>query len=244
MQQRRTHRWDTVFLDRDGTVNVKAPDGEYIERPDDLVLLPGAAAAIAALNAADIRVVLVTNQRWLSRPDADVAAFAAIQARLDELLEREGARHRCRLPLPTRQGVCDCRKPAPGMLEQAVRDHGVDVGASLIVGDAVSDLMAGRSAGMGTVLLDAGSGRAIRSPTRRRRSRARGRLDRAAGAVLSRPRADHRRGDGGRATTRAVPRAARRSPGGGRRPVTCAGPRRRSCRRPARPPAPRRRPRR
>lgn len=154
MQQRRAHRWDTVFLDRDGTVNVKAPDGQYIERPDDLVLLPGAATAIAALNAADIRVVLVTNQRWLSRPNTDVAAFTAIQARLDELLERQGARIDAAYHCPHALGVCDCRKPAPGLLEQAARDHGVDVDTSLMVGDTVSDLMAGRAAGTGTVLLD------------------------------------------------------------------------------------------
>lgn len=155
MQRPRTGRWDTVFLDRDGTVNVMAPEGQYIERPDECVLLPGAATAIARLNSADVRVVLVTNQRWLSRPDADFAAFAATQARLCELLEREGARLDATYHCPHGLGVCDCRKPAPGMLKQAARDLGVDVGASLIIGDAVSDLMAGRAVGMGTVLLDA-----------------------------------------------------------------------------------------
>jgi D-glycero-D-manno-heptose 1,7-bisphosphate phosphatase len=151
----RADRWDTAFLDRDGTINVKAPEGRYIERPADLVLLPGAAAAIAELNSTGVRVVVVTNQRWLSRPDADVTAFAATQARLDELLEREGARIDAAYHCPHALGVCDCRKPAPGMLEQAARDLGVDVGASLMIGDAVSDLMAGRAMGMATVLLDA-----------------------------------------------------------------------------------------
>jgi D-glycero-D-manno-heptose 1,7-bisphosphate phosphatase len=151
----RTDRVDTVFLDRDGTVNVKAPEGQYIERPDELVLLPGAGTAIAKLNAAGVRVILVTNQRWLSRPTANFAAFAAAQARLSELLEREGARLDAVYHCPHGLGVCGCRKPAPGMLKQAVRDLGVDVDASLIVGDAVSDLMAGRSVGLGTVLLDA-----------------------------------------------------------------------------------------
>jgi D-glycero-D-manno-heptose 1,7-bisphosphate phosphatase len=165
MRQRGTNRlllprpgvegWDTAFLDRDGTINVKAPEGRYIEGPADLVLLPDAAAAIAGLNSTGIRVVVVTNQRWLSRPDADVDAFAATQARLDVLLEREGAWIDATYHCPHAIGVCDCRKPAPGMLEQAIRDLGVDVGASLMIGDAVSDLMAGRAMGMTTVLLDA-----------------------------------------------------------------------------------------
>jgi D-glycero-D-manno-heptose 1,7-bisphosphate phosphatase len=155
LQLPRADRIDTVFLDRDGTVNVKAPEGRYIERPDDLVLLPGAATAISRLNAAGIRVVLVTNQRWLSRPTADYTAFAATQSRLGELLEREGARLDAAYHCPHGIGVCRCRKPAPGMLNQAVRDLGVDLGASAIVGDMASDLMAGRSAGVSTVLLDA-----------------------------------------------------------------------------------------
>ncbi len=154
-QLARAGRVDTVFLDRDGTVNVKASDGRYIECPDDLVLLPGAATAIARLNAAEVRVILVTNQRWLSHPAADHAAFAATQARLTELLEQKGARLDAAYHCPHGIGVCRCRKPSAGMLKQAVRDLGVDFGASFIVGDTVSDLMAGRSVGVSTVLLDA-----------------------------------------------------------------------------------------
>jgi D-glycero-D-manno-heptose 1,7-bisphosphate phosphatase len=151
-----TSHVDTVFLDRDGTINVKAAEGQYIERPSDLVLLPGAATAIARLNAAGVRVILVTNQRWLSRPSADFAAFAAVQARLGELLDREGARLDAAFYCPHGLGMCDCRKPGAGMLKQAVRERGGNFGSSVIIGDAASDLMAGRSVGMGTVLLDAG----------------------------------------------------------------------------------------
>src|SRR5580704_15337432 len=81
----------TVFLDRDGTINVKAPDGEYVTSPADMRLLPGAAAAIARLNAAGMRVILVTNQRWLSGPASDLAGYARVHARLEELLAAEGA---------------------------------------------------------------------------------------------------------------------------------------------------------
>jgi D-glycero-D-manno-heptose 1,7-bisphosphate phosphatase len=65
-----------VFLDRDGTVNVKAPHLGYVTSPAGLCLIPGAAAAISALNRAAMRVILVTNQRWLSDPARDLTDYA------------------------------------------------------------------------------------------------------------------------------------------------------------------------
>ena len=64
---------------------------EYVTSPAALVLIPGSAAAIATANAAGIRVVLVTNQRWLSGPGSDPAGYAAVHARLEELLAAAGA---------------------------------------------------------------------------------------------------------------------------------------------------------
>ncbi|MDQ2874577.1 MAG: histidinol phosphate phosphatase, partial [Actinomycetota bacterium] len=82
----------TVFLDRDGTLNLKAPDGEYVTDPAGLSLLPGAAEAVARLNASALRVILVTNQRWLSQPGTDPARYAAVHSRLTGLLAAAGAR--------------------------------------------------------------------------------------------------------------------------------------------------------
>lgn len=143
----------TVFLDRDGTINVKAAEGEYIRSPDELVLLPGAAKALATLNAAGLRTVLVTNQRWLSEKTADPADFAATQRRLDELLAREGARLDAAYHCPHAASSCDCRKPLAGMLVRAAREHGFDLSESVMVGDSDSDMMAGRAAGTATILL-------------------------------------------------------------------------------------------
>lgn len=143
----------TVFLDRDGTINVKAAEGEYIRSPDELVLLPGAAKALATLNAAGLRTVLVTNQRWLSEKTADPADFAATQRRLDELLAREGARLDAAYHCPHAANSCDCRKPLAGMLVRAAREHGFDLSESVMVGDSDSDMMAGRAAGTATILL-------------------------------------------------------------------------------------------
>ncbi|HEY6422187.1 MAG TPA: HAD-IIIA family hydrolase [Pseudonocardiaceae bacterium] len=146
---------ETVFLDRDGTINVPAAQGDYIRTPDRLVLLPGAAAAIRQFNRAGLRVVLVTNQRWMSAPDADPASFGATQDRLRELLAAEGAWLDAAYHCPHALRSCRCRKPAPGMLWRAAEDLGLDLTRSVIVGDAVSDLQAGRAAGTGTILLSA-----------------------------------------------------------------------------------------
>lgn len=119
------------------------------------MLLPGAAAALAALNAAGLTTVLVTNQRWLSRPDADPARYAATHARLVELLAAEGAHLDAAYHCPHAADACDCRKPRPGMLLRAAAELGLDLARSVIVGDAASDVAAGRAAGVRTIRLAA-----------------------------------------------------------------------------------------
>ncbi|MEZ0352113.1 D-glycero-alpha-D-manno-heptose-1,7-bisphosphate 7-phosphatase [Mycobacterium sp. pR1184] len=153
--------WDnvrTVFLDRDGTINVKADEGEYIRTPEELVLLPGAAQAIAALNAAGLRTVLVTNQRWLSEPSAQPTQFHAVQDRLGQLLAAQGARLDAEYHCPHAANSCDCRKPLAGMLIRAAAEHGFDLAESVMIGDSAADVAAGKAAGATTVLLRAGGG--------------------------------------------------------------------------------------
>lgn len=153
MRKSRLRAITTVFLDRDGTLNVKAPEGEYITSPADLVLLPGAAHAVAQLNAAGLRTILVTNQRWLSSPASDPGRYAAIQARLAELLAAEGAWLDASFHCPHPAGSCDCRKPGNGMLLRAAREHRLDLARAVIVGDTEDDMVAGRLAGTAGILL-------------------------------------------------------------------------------------------
>jgi D-glycero-D-manno-heptose 1,7-bisphosphate phosphatase len=148
----------TVFLDRDGTINVKPPEGEYVTAPAELVLLPGAARAVARLNAAGIRTVLVTNQSWLSRPGGDAARYAATQARLAELLAAEGAWLDAAYHCPHAPGGCECRKPQPGLLRRAARELRIELGQSVIIGDRGSDMKAGRAAGTSAILVRTGEG--------------------------------------------------------------------------------------
>jgi D-glycero-D-manno-heptose 1,7-bisphosphate phosphatase len=145
-----------VFLDRDGTINVKAPPGQYVTSPAALVLIPGSAAAIARLNAAGVQVVLVTNQRWLSGPAADPAGYARVHTRLEELLAAEGAHLDAAYYCPHDQGCCGCRKPGTGMLTRAAREHRFSLGAAVMIGDSETDVAAGQAAGTATILLRPG----------------------------------------------------------------------------------------
>jgi D-glycero-D-manno-heptose 1,7-bisphosphate phosphatase len=147
----------TVFLDRDGTLNVKAPEGKYITSPADLVLLPRAAQAVARLNAVGLHTILVTNQRWLSGPMADPRSYAAVEARLQELLAAEGAWLDASFHCPHETGRCDCHKPGSGMLLRAASELRLDLASAVIVGDSEADMAAGRSVGTAGILIRDGS---------------------------------------------------------------------------------------
>lgn len=145
-------RFTTAFLDRDGTLNVKAPEGAYVTRPADLRLLPGAAEAVRRLNEAGVFVVLVTNQRGIARGLFTEADYAAVTERLVEALGESGAVLDAIYVCPHENGACECRKPQPGMLLQAAREHpAIDLARAVMVGDSEADVAAGAAAGTATV---------------------------------------------------------------------------------------------
>jgi D-glycero-D-manno-heptose 1,7-bisphosphate phosphatase len=154
-----------LFLDRDGVI---VEETHYLARSEDVRLIAGAAAAIAACNRAGVPVVLVTNQSGIGRGLYDWLAFAEVQATLTDRLAREGAHL---------DGVLACayhadgqapfdiadhlwRKPFPGMILEAARLMDLDLARSWIVGDKTVDLAAGRAAGLaGGVVVTTGHGR-------------------------------------------------------------------------------------
>jgi D-glycero-D-manno-heptose 1,7-bisphosphate phosphatase len=144
-----------AFLDRDGTVNVKVPEGSYVERPEELELLPRAADAIRVLNDRGIRVIVVTNQRGIARGRLTEEALAAVHRRLLELLDAAaGATVDAILHCPHEGGTCDCRKPLPGLLLEAKRRWpSIALERSVMIGDALSDVQAGRAAGVRAIHL-------------------------------------------------------------------------------------------
>jgi len=145
-------RW--VFLDRDGTLNVKPPDGEYIERPEALELLPGAGQAVRMLNHAGLWTGVVTNQRGIALGRMSTEDLGEIHERLRRLLYLEGAFVDAIYVCPHEIGVCDCRKPRPGLLLKAQSENPrLDFAHAAIVGDSPSDAQAGRQLGLRTVLI-------------------------------------------------------------------------------------------
>ncbi|NHC44748.1 HAD family hydrolase [Motilibacter sp. K478] len=145
---------DTVFLDRDGTLNVKADEGRYVTSPADLVMLPGAVDAVRRLNATGARVIVVTNQRGVARGLMSRQDLDRVHDRLHSLLAAGGARVDAVLACPHAADSCDCRKPLPGLVTQAAdRFAGLSPTRSAMVGDADSDVELGLRLGMLTVRL-------------------------------------------------------------------------------------------
>jgi D-glycero-D-manno-heptose 1,7-bisphosphate phosphatase len=140
-----------VFLDRDGVINERAVEGEYITRWEDMRLLPGTAEAISLLNGAGFRVTVVTNQRCVAKGLLTVSDLELMHDRMRRKLAAAGATVDDIYYCPhDKQASCNCRKPSPGMLVAAARAHQVDLAASWMIGDSDIDMEAGRKAGCKT----------------------------------------------------------------------------------------------
>jgi D-glycero-D-manno-heptose 1,7-bisphosphate phosphatase len=140
-----------VFLDRDGVINRKAPEGEYVTRWEEMQIIPNVSEAIALLNEAGFRVIVVSNQRCVAKGLITTADLDALHRRLCEVLASAGAKIDAIYYCPHEmEPSCRCRKPRPGMLFDAARAHGIDLAASWIIGDSDIDVEAGRKAGCRT----------------------------------------------------------------------------------------------
>lgn len=153
------NRRRAVFLDRDGTL---IEDVGYLNRADQLRVLPGVPAALRGLRAAGFLLIVVTNQSAVARGWLTEPKLCAINQRLNEILRAEGAgldAFYCCPHLPdgtVRRYAreCECRKPRPGLLLKAAEEWDVDLERSYAVGDSERDVLAGNRAGCHTVLLE------------------------------------------------------------------------------------------
>lgn len=154
----------TVFLDRDGTINVNLPFPN-VNSPEKMELLPNAAKGIRKLNEIGCRVVVVTNQAGINNLSNDLSweKFEAVSERLRKLLCDSGdARIDDQFCCPhTPEEKCECRKPGIGLFEAAKRRYDdIDFPQSFIVGDRPDDINAGKKLCMTTILVRTGHGRA------------------------------------------------------------------------------------
>ena len=144
-----------VFLDRDGVINV---DHGYVSTWEQFEFLAGVPEALRELQDAGYLLIVVSNQSGIGRgyySESDLHTLnQAIAEHLDSTLgvTLSGFYHCPHHPTEAEgefRKHCECRKPAPGMIREAVLDHGIDVETSLLVGDKDSDIEAGRAAGVG-----------------------------------------------------------------------------------------------
>jgi D-glycero-D-manno-heptose 1,7-bisphosphate phosphatase len=143
-----------VFLDRDGVINERAPEGDYVIRWEDMRFLPGVAEAISLLNQAGFQVIVISNQRCVAKGLVSQAGVEALHQRMEQALRAEGARVDAIYFCPHELHLgCACRKPAPGMILEAARERQLDLNSSWMVGDSEIDIEAGKRAGCHTARL-------------------------------------------------------------------------------------------
>ena len=155
-----------VFLDRDGTV---IEDADYLADPAGVRVLPGVPDALRRLRAAGRELVVISNQSGVARGLLTEPDARRVNAEVDARLRAEGVDILDWLYCPHLDGpaakvesyrkACACRKPKPGMLEEASRRHGLDLKTCVVVGDKPDDVKAAKAVGGRGILVLTGQGR-------------------------------------------------------------------------------------
>ena len=153
-----------IFLDRDGTMN---EDVGYLDRIDRLQLFPWTLDAIRLLRRAGYAVVIVTNQVGIARGMQDEAIVDTVRDLIDRQLQAISEQldghyycpHDPHAPVEAYRCECACRKPKPGMVEQAARDLDLDVARSVVIGDKWGEIRLARNVGARGILVRTGYGR-------------------------------------------------------------------------------------
>lgn len=147
----------TVFIDRDGVINVDSPD--YIKYWAEFHFIPKSIEAICRLTKAGIMVIVITNQSGIHRELFSLEILEEIHRKMCHAIEEAGGHIKDIFFCPHLPDEgCDCRKPAPGMILAACKRHGINPAESVMVGDSAKDILAGKAAGCGkTILVQTGN---------------------------------------------------------------------------------------
>jgi len=145
-----------ILLDRDGTIIF---DKHYLSDPDGVELLPNAGEGLKKMKDLGYGLAVLTNQSGVGRGYYDEVSVHACNQRMIELLAPfgvtiEGVYHCPHEP----EAECDCRKPAPGLMEQAAEAHGFDPREAYMIGDKYADMGVGKATGATTILVRTGKG--------------------------------------------------------------------------------------
>ncbi len=156
-------RHPAIFLDRDGTIIHQV---ELLSRTDQIRLIPGAAEAIQLFNKLRFLVIVVTNQPVVARGIVTENEVVHIHDVLVKRLSKKDARidafyfcpHHANANLKKYRVVCTCRKPEPGMILEAAKEHSIDLKKSFLIGDSTQDVLAGNRAKVKMILVKTGHG--------------------------------------------------------------------------------------
>lgn len=136
-----------IFLDRDGVIIENRPS--YVRSWEDVHIFPQAVEALVKLSSSSFKIVIVTNQSAVGRGIIPLEVAWDINHRLVKVLEKAGGRIDALYMCPhAPEEECDCRKPKPGLLFQAAEALSIDLKQSIMIGDALSDILAGQAAGI------------------------------------------------------------------------------------------------
>jgi D-glycero-D-manno-heptose 1,7-bisphosphate phosphatase len=148
-----------IFLDRDGVIIRKAPEGEYVAEWGEVEFLPGSLEAMAAFRHCGYKLIIVTNQRGVATGKIQQSKLEDIHTKMKAVIASHGG-DICEIyycPHDISEG-CNCRKPRPGMLLQAAAEHRLRLPDCWMVGDAATDIAAGKSVGCKTALITPSDG--------------------------------------------------------------------------------------
>lgn len=153
-----------VFLDRDGTVNV---DKNYLYRVEDFQFETGVAGTLKYLYDKGFKLIIISNQSGVARGYFTVEDVEKLHDHIKKEAVRSGFEfsgiyycpHYAKGAVKEFSIECECRKPGTALIEQAIKEHGIDISGSFMIGDKEADIIAGKKAGLTTILVGTGYGK-------------------------------------------------------------------------------------
>ncbi|MBU2576896.1 MAG: HAD family hydrolase [Nanoarchaeota archaeon] len=147
-----------IFLDRDGIINKNAAEQEYITSWREFEFLPNVLECLARAARMNYKIFVITNQRGIARGKMSEEDVEEIHSNMINQINDAGGRIDKIYVCPHGYGVCDCRKPLPGMLDMAKQEFNISLEASWVIGDAISDIEMGKSRKYKTICVGKGAG--------------------------------------------------------------------------------------